>query len=254
MSELVTLEPPATPDEVERREASPGRRWVDIAVPTALVAGTAATRLPYLSTPRAFVFDEIYYAPDAASILRNGVEQGGVVHPPGGKWLIAGGIKVFGFTSFGWRFAALVAGCLIVLLTYVTARQLVRGHVIPALAAGAVALDGVSFTTGRVGMLDVFLALFTMLAVTFTVFALRHPENQRRVNWCRCGRGSVVGTRPHGEVERRLPAARGVARIPLGQCEATEGAPASARRTQRRFSCSPRCPPLSMQLRTCLGS
>jgi dolichyl-phosphate-mannose-protein mannosyltransferase len=193
VSELVTLEPPATPDEVERREASPGRRWVDVAVPTALVAGTAATRLPYLSTPRAFVFDEIYYAPDAASILRNGVEQGGVVHPPGGKWLIAGGIKVFGFTSFGWRFAALVAGCLIVLLTYVTARQLVRGHFIPALAAGAVALDGVSFTTGRVGMLDVFLALFTMLAVTFTVFALRSPGNRRRVNWCRWGAALSLG-------------------------------------------------------------
>jgi 4-amino-4-deoxy-L-arabinose transferase-like glycosyltransferase len=157
------------------------------------VAGTAATRLPYLSTPRAFVFDEIYYVPDAASILRNGVEQGGVVHPPGGKWLIAGGIKLFGFTSFGWRFAALVAGCLIVLLTYLAARQLVRGHLIPALAAGAVALDGVSFTTGRVGMLDVFLALFTTLAVTFTVFALRHPDNARRVKWCRWGAALSLG-------------------------------------------------------------
>jgi dolichyl-phosphate-mannose--protein O-mannosyl transferase len=166
---------------------------LDFGVPTALVVGTAATRLPYLSTPRAFVFDEIYYVPDAASILRNGVEQGGVVHPPGGKWLIAGGIRAFGFTPFGWRFAALVCGCLIVLLTYLTARQLVRGHLIPALAAGAVALDGVSFTTGRVGMLDVFLALFTTSAVTFTVFALRQRENRRRVTWCRWGAALSLG-------------------------------------------------------------
>ena len=146
-----------------------------------------------MTTPRAFIFDEIYYVPDAASILRNGVEQGGVVHPPGGKWLIAAGIRTFGFTSFGWRFAALVAGCLIVLLTYVTARQLVRGHWIPALAAAAVALDGVSFTTGRVGMLDVFLALFTTSAITFTVFALRQPDNERRVRWCRWGAALSLG-------------------------------------------------------------
>ena len=95
-----------------------GRRtWLDIAVPTLLVVGTAATRLPRLSTPRAFVFDEIYYAPDAAEMLRRGVEKGGVVHPPGGKWLIAVGVRLFGFTPFGWRFSALVAGCAIVLLT-----------------------------------------------------------------------------------------------------------------------------------------
>ncbi|MEY2431693.1 MAG: dolichyl-phosphate-mannose-protein mannosyltransferase, partial [Acidimicrobiaceae bacterium] len=69
------------------------RSWLDIAVPAVLVAGTAATRLPRLSTPRAFVFDEIYYAPDAAELLRRGVEKGGIVHPPGGKWLIALGIR-----------------------------------------------------------------------------------------------------------------------------------------------------------------
>ena len=193
VSELVTLEPPATPAAVDAEPSSPRHRWVDIAVPTALVAGTAATRLPHLSTPRAFVFDEIYYASDAASILRYGVEQGGVVHPPGGKWLIAGGIRAFGFTPFGWRFAALIAGCFIVLLTYWTARQLVRGHLIPALAAGAVALDGVSFTTGRVAMLDVFLALFSTSAIMFTVFALRHPENERRVIWCRWGAALSLG-------------------------------------------------------------
>jgi dolichyl-phosphate-mannose--protein O-mannosyl transferase len=193
VSELVTLEAPATPTDPEPEAPKPKRRWLDIAVPAALVVGTLATRLPYLSTPRAFVFDEIYYVPDAASILRFGVEQGGVVHPPGGKWLIAGGIRVFGFTPFGWRFAALLAGCAIVLLTYITARQLVRGYWIPALAAAAVALDGVSFTTGRVGMLDVFLALFMTLAVAFTVPALKQPENERRVKWCRWGAALSLG-------------------------------------------------------------
>jgi dolichyl-phosphate-mannose-protein mannosyltransferase len=174
---------------VTRRE----RSWLDIAVPALLVAGTAATRLPNLSRPRAFVFDEIYYAPDAAELLRRGVEKGGVVHPPGGKWLIAGGIRLFGFTPFGWRFAALVCGCLIVLLTYYAARQVVSGRALPALAAGGVALDGISFTTGRTAHLDVFLALFTTAAITLTLVAMRDPTNDRRVRWCQLGAGAALG-------------------------------------------------------------
>jgi len=169
------------------------RSWLDIAVPVALVVGTAATRLPRLSEPRAFVFDEIYYAPDAAEMLRRGVERGGVVHPPGGKWLIASGIRIFGFTSFGWRFGALVAGCLVVLLTYLAARQIVPGRLLPALAGGAVALDGVSFTTGRSAHLDVFLALFTTGAITLTLVALKDPTNRRKVRWCQLGAAVSLG-------------------------------------------------------------
>ena len=175
-------------------EATTGRRsWLDVAVPVLLVAGTAATRLPRLSTPRAFVFDEIYYAPDGAEMLRRGVEKGGVVHPPGGKWLIAIGIRLFGFTPFGWRFSALVCGCIVVLLTYIAARQFVPGHALPALAATAVALDGVAFTTGRTAHLDVFLALFTTAAITFTLMALRDPTRERRVRWCMVGAGLSLG-------------------------------------------------------------
>jgi len=180
-------------DHDDRSTRAVTRRWVDVAVPAGLVTVTAATRLPHLSTPRAFVFDEIYYAPDAASMLRYGVERGGVVHPPGGKWLIAAGIRAFGFTPFGWRFAALVAGCITVVLTYVAARQIVRGVLLPGLAGLAVALDGVSFTTGRVAMLDVFLALFTTAAITFTLAALRHRDNRRAVNRCRLGAALALG-------------------------------------------------------------
>lgn len=168
-------------------------RLLDLAVPTLLVAGTAATRLPRLSIPRAFVFDEIYYAPDAAEMLRRGVEKGGVVHPPGGKWLISIGIRLFGFTPFGWRFAALVAGCAVVLLTYIAARQIVPGRLLPALAGGAVALDGVAFTTGRTAHLDVFLALFMTAAITFALVAYRDPSNERRVRWCQLGAGLSLG-------------------------------------------------------------
>ncbi|MGQ0615644.1 MAG: phospholipid carrier-dependent glycosyltransferase [Acidimicrobiia bacterium] len=160
------------------------RHWLDFAVPAALVGATAATRLPRLDTPAAFVFDEIYYALDGADLLRHGVEQGGVVHPPLAKWLIAAGIRVGGFTPTGWRLGALVCGCLVVLLTYLCARQLVAGRTLPALAGGLVALDGISFTTGRAALIDVFLALFTTAALLFTLTAFRHGHDARRVARC----------------------------------------------------------------------
>jgi dolichyl-phosphate-mannose--protein O-mannosyl transferase len=169
------------------------RRWLDIAVPVALVLGTAATRLPRLTRPDAFVFDEVYYALDAGDIVRRGVERGGVVHPPLSKWLIAAGIRTFGFTAFGWRAAALVCGCLVVLFTYLAARQIVAGHVLPALAGGLVALDGISFTTGRVAMIDVFVAVFITAALWFVLMAFRDPANERRVRMCQWGVAVSLG-------------------------------------------------------------
>ena len=148
----------------------------------------------------------------------------------------------------------MVAGCIIVLLTYVTARQLVRGHLIPALAGAAVALDGVSFTTGRVGMLDVFLALFTTLAITFTVFALRHPENARRVRWCRWGAALSLGlglTVKWSAVYLLLAVLLAFLWV---ERETTEGTTAGARRARPPSSCSPPCPLRSTRSRTCPGS
>ena len=74
-----------------------------------------ALRLWNLDSPKGKIFDEIYYATNAQSLLQNGVEidsKSGlaqfIVHPPTGKWLIAIGIKLFGYNEFGWRSAA---GC-----------------------------------------------------------------------------------------------------------------------------------------------
>jgi dolichyl-phosphate-mannose--protein O-mannosyl transferase len=169
------------------------RRWLDIAVPVALVLGTAATRLPRLSRPDAFVFDEVYYALDAGDIVRRGVERGGVVHPPLSKWMIAAGIRAFGFTAIGWRAGALVCGCLVVLFTYLAARQIVAGHLLPAIAGGLVALDGISFTTGRVAMIDVFVAVFITAALWFVLMAFRDPANERRVRLCQWGVAVSLG-------------------------------------------------------------
>lgn len=191
----------AEPSVAERAElAAPaeapeprGRRWLDFAVPIGLFLATIGTRLPDLARPNAFVFDEIYYALDGADMVRRGIERGGVVHPPVGKWIIGVGIWLYGFTPLGWRAGALVSGAVVVVLVYLTARQITGGYALPALAGGLAMLDGVAYTTGRIAMLDVFVALFTMLAVYFTVAAIRHSSDARRVRRYRWATAVTLG-------------------------------------------------------------
>src|SRR3712207_9303598 len=89
--------------------------------------------------------------------------------PPLGKWLIAGGIGLFGYDSFGWRFPSAVAGSIaVVVLTRLTRR--LTGSTLLGLVAGLLlALDGLAFTLSRIGLLDVFLQVFVLSAVACLV-------------------------------------------------------------------------------------
>ena len=143
---------------------------------TALGLGVVALafRLWHLSTPKGFVFDEVYYAQNANSLLHHGVELDPksaaaqfIVHPPIGKWIIAAGIKIFGYHEFGWRFmGALVGACSIVMVFYV-ARRLFTNYFL-ALAAGILtAADGLNLVMSRTALLDIFLMFFTLLTFLF---------------------------------------------------------------------------------------
>ncbi len=109
-----------------RGTATPFIGWVATLAVTLLAA---FLRLWDLGKPRAFLFDETYYAKDAWSLLHHGYSQGYVekanqqildghttdlwtgapnmvVHPELGKWLIALGENAFGMDPFGWRIAS----------------------------------------------------------------------------------------------------------------------------------------------------
>src|ERR1700731_2097645 len=116
---------------------------------TGASATTLASRLPRLNTPKVFVWDEVFYANDALSLLIRGVEPSNAVHPPLGKWLIAASIELAGFTPFGWRLLPLVAGALTVGVVVVLARLITGSNWLAAMAALLVATDGIAFTTGR---------------------------------------------------------------------------------------------------------
>jgi dolichyl-phosphate-mannose-protein mannosyltransferase len=155
-------------------------------------------RFSRLSLPKSVIFDETYYAKDAWSILKHGVEWNiipnpssnanyvnnliiaghtnifqsctgtgcgeYVVQPPVGKLLIAAGEWLFGLTTLGWRFAPAVFGTLAVLVMCRVARRMTRSTLLGCVAGLLLALDGLEFVLSRTGILDIFLMFFVLAA------------------------------------------------------------------------------------------
>ena len=184
--------PTNPPTTIERlRVAMPNDRlngWI-----VTLIIGAIAfvTRLINLGYPNKLVFDETYYAKDAYSLLKFGYERNWpnnanskiiagnpdvmedtaafVVHPPLGKWLIAGGEYLFGMNSFGWRFASLVFGTLLIMVTIRLVRRASKSTLIGGLAGILLTFDGLEFVMSRTALLDIFVAFFLVAAVACLV-------------------------------------------------------------------------------------
>ena len=161
------------------------RGWI-----AALVAGVVAfvTRFWHLNHPHALVFDETYYVKGAFSLLTQGFEgswaEGAnelfvagdhsalsttdpdyVVHPPFGKWLMAGGQALFGGDNgAGWRFTTAILGVAAVMILVFITLRLFRSPLLAGFAGLAMALDGMGIVMSRTGILDNILAFFTLAA------------------------------------------------------------------------------------------
>jgi len=134
---------------------------------------TLISRLIHITYPRALLFDEAYYPPEAHELLIWGHEYNRgytfIVHPPLGKWLIAVGELLFHYTPMGWRISSAVAGTIAVVVLTRLARRLTGSTLLGLVAGLLLALDGFSFTLSRIGLLDVFLQMFVVCAVACLV-------------------------------------------------------------------------------------
>lgn len=139
-----------------------------IGLVTALAGGL---RFYHLSAPHSYVFDEVYYAKDGCfdaglpyrkCHLDSPQEQTSGVHPPLGRWIIAGGIAAFGNRSFGWRFASAVAGTLSVLFLSVMAARMFRSALWGGVAGLLLATENLNFVQSRMAMLDIFVTVFVV--------------------------------------------------------------------------------------------
>ena len=143
-----------------------------------LILISALVRFVRLSEPAELVFDETYYAKDSCLYLGYAPEtcmltqetEQSYVHPPLGKWLIAGGIKVLGFSSLGWRFMAAVFGTALVVVVFLLARQLFHDRWTAGVAGLLVGTDFLMIVQSRISMLDIFLAFFIVLGFLFMAF------------------------------------------------------------------------------------
>jgi dolichyl-phosphate-mannose--protein O-mannosyl transferase len=193
-----TLSRTATGDPVPTAAERAEPRAVD-RDPVIAWAGTAAItflaaflRLWNLDFPKAFLFDETYYAKDAWSLVHHGYVTGYVdtandkildgnlhglwtsdpsmiVHPEVGKYLIGLAELVAGMTPFGWRLAPAIVGSLMVMVMIRLTRR-VTGSTLLGLVAGILmCFDGLELVLSRLALLDIFEAFFVLCAVSCLV-------------------------------------------------------------------------------------
>lgn len=158
----------------------------------ALLVGVAAVvLLARLGSPDRIMFDETYYVEDARGFIDTWVEPSFAVHPTVGKWFIAAGIGTLGDSPFGWRVAGALAGVVIVLVTHLLARRLLAdtrwGPLLAVLAPLLLLTDGLFVTQARIAMLDIYLVLFTVVALWLLVV----DRDRRRVGAVRSMRPSL---------------------------------------------------------------
>lgn len=167
--------------------------WLAVSL---IAAVAAAVRLRAIRAPGGMIFDE-FYANDGCFYLYSSPSLCNVpheitpVHPPLGKWLIAAGIRLFGYDPTGWRIASVVAGTLTVVALYVLTRKLLRSTVGAAVASGLLALDLLHFVMSRVAMLDVFVTFFSVVA--FLCLAFDRDRLLRRGGIQGTGRRALLG-------------------------------------------------------------
>lgn len=157
-----------------------------------MLALSAGVRLWGLGSPGEYIFDEVYYAKDGRAVLDGRVgpaadqaswEPGDVVswpHPDAGRFAIAAGIALLGDRPVGWRLSPALAGLALLACVYPLARRLglSQGWALGALALAAA--DTLGIAQSRIATLDVFVALWTGVAV---LCALHYAQEGRRPVW-----------------------------------------------------------------------
>lgn len=152
--------------------------WLVVLGLTLLAALTRFVNLPH---PREIVFDETYFANFAHNYLTN--TKFFDAEPPLAKYIIAGGIKLFGFNPFGWRVMPALFGTAVIPLMYLFAKRLFGGRVIPTFAALLALLDGLLLVESRTAVIDIFVVFFNLVTYICLLLSLQARDRIKSLGW-----------------------------------------------------------------------
>ncbi len=129
----------------------------------AIIAVSLFVRFYHLSQPNDVIFDEVYFPVFAQDYLTK--TEFFDVHPPLGKLIIAGSIYSLGNNPIGWRFINAVTGMLllgvIAAFMYDATKRLLPTFLVLLL----VAIDPMALVESRVGLINIYLAFFSILGL-----------------------------------------------------------------------------------------
>ena len=106
-------------------------------------------------------FDEIYHPRTAYEYItdRHPYET---THPPLGKIIISWGIMLFGMNPFGWRFFGTLCGVLMVPLTYMMGKKMLKKTSWATLACTMFTFDFMHLSQTRLATIDSYTTFFVM--------------------------------------------------------------------------------------------
>ncbi len=157
----------------------------------AILAFSFFTRFYRLNIPEKYVFDEVYHAVTAKLIAQNDTrayewtnpppEPNTAVdwlHPPIAKYFQALSMRLFGETSFGWRFSSAIFGVIAILLTARLADNLFKNKSVSLIAALISSLDGLMLTMSRIAMNDIHVTVFILMALNLYTMYLNSKRKK----------------------------------------------------------------------------
>ena len=185
------------------------RRRLIVALVLLTIALSAAVRFASLDAFPAHVFDEYYYAHDAAALLRGDLGPRGaeswrpgaarsLAHPELGTLAIAAGIALLGDGPWGWRAPAALAGTLLIALVYPLARRLFLPPVWALAATILAASDTMLIVEARLAVLDTFVALGSAACIYCALRATSAPHFARWAVLCGLAGGAAVASKWSG--------------------------------------------------------
>src|SRR5690606_20036289 len=102
-----------------------------------------------------------------------------VVHPPMGKWMIALGQLLLGPEDpAGWRLASAVVGTLSIAVLGLCAWLIWKNALLAISASLLLAVDGHHYAQSRIGLLDIFLMWWVLVAFLFLLLDREHGRRR----------------------------------------------------------------------------